>query len=150
LEEFDATPEPQQILAVRPDAQIPVGELRFRFSRSSGPGGQHVNRSATRVELLFDVAGSPSLSEDQRRLILTRLSPYIDKEGVLHLTSQSTRSQWRNREELLERLRTLLAVALTERRQRRPTRPSRAARERRLASKKRRSETKHWRKPPDW
>lgn len=150
MDDFEAAREPEQVLTIRPDLQIPLSELRFRFSRSSGPGGQHVNRSATRVELLFDAAGSPSLSAEQRGLVLARLGPYIDKQGVLHLVSQSTRSQLHNREELMERLQSLLAVALTERRPRRPTRPGRAARERRLARKKRRSEIKQWRKSPEW
>ncbi len=74
---------------------IPTSELHFRFARSSGPGGQHVNRSATQVELLFDVANSPSLDETQRQRVLRNLTPRIDKEGVLHLVSQETRSQLR-------------------------------------------------------
>ena len=68
---------------------IPAEELVFRFVRSSGPGGQHVNRSATQVELFWDVAHSPSLNDEQRALVLARLRPLIDKEGILHLTAQS-------------------------------------------------------------
>ena len=125
---------------------IPLSELRFRFARSSGPGGQHANRSATQVELLFDVAGSPSLSEAQRQLILEKLSSYIDKEGTLHLVSQTHRSQLRNREEVVERFRRLLRAALQVPKPRLPTRPTRAARERRLRAKRRRSEIKRLRR----
>ncbi len=126
---------------------IPMSELRFRFARSSGPGGQHVNRSATQVELLFDVAGSPSLDETQRRRVLTKLKSRIDQEGILHLVSQETRSQLRNREEVVERFQALMRDALRVPRRRRPTRPTRAARERRLEEKRRRSQTKRGRRP---
>ena len=126
---------------------IPMSELRFRFARSSGPGGQHVNRTATQVELLFDVANSPSLNETQRQRVLRKLRSRIDKEGVLHLVSQETRSQLRNREEVVERFQELMRDALHVPKRRRPTRPSRAARERRLREKRRRSETKRGRRP---
>ncbi len=126
--------------------EIPLDELRFRFSRSGGPGGQHVNRSATQVELLFDVAGSPTLTEEQRALVMRRLRRYIDGEGVLHLVSGSTRSQYRNRREVLARFARLMERALRVRRPRRPTRPTARARERRLAEKRRRSEAKRLRR----
>ncbi len=121
---------------------IPSAELSFRFSRSGGPGGQHVNRSATQVELLFDVAHSPSLSDSQRERILAALSNRIDQEGVLHVFSSSSRSQLRNREDAVERFQALLRQALHVPRRRRPTRPTEAARQRRLEAKRRRSETK--------
>ena len=139
----------ENILPIRPGLDIPMSELHFRFSRSSGPGGQHVNRSATRVELLFDVAHSPSLDESQRAKLIGRLSSYLDREGVLHLASQSSRSQTRNREELVKRFQSLLASALVQRRKRRPTRPTRSSREKRLDSKRQRSEVKRRRKPPE-
>ena len=126
---------------------IPISELHFRFARSSGPGGQHVNRSATQVELLFDVANSPSLDEAQRQRVLRKLKSRIDKEGVLHLVSQETRSQLRNREEAVERFRELMRDALHVPKSRRLTRPSRAARKRRLEGKRRRSKTKRSRRP---
>jgi ribosome-associated protein len=126
---------------------IPMSELHFRFARSSGPGGQHVNRSATQVELLFDVANSPSLNEAQRRRVLRKLKSRIDKEGVLHLVSQETRSQLRNREEVVQRFQELMRGALHVPKRRLPTRPTRAARERRLEEKRRRSETKRDRRP---
>ena len=88
---------------------ITSDELSFQFVRSSGPGGQHVNRSATQVQLSWDVARSPSLTEDQRTLIMSRLRSFIDQDGVLHLSDQSTRSQFRNRAAVVGRLRELLA-----------------------------------------
>jgi len=121
---------------------IPEGELRFRFSRSSGPGGQHVNRSATQVELLFDVAHSPSLSDEQRGRILDALHSRIDRSGVLHIFSSGSRSQLENREQAVRRFQSLLRRALHVARPRHPTRPTAAARERRLAAKRRRSQAK--------
>ncbi|MBM4466368.1 MAG: aminoacyl-tRNA hydrolase [Chloroflexi bacterium] len=125
---------------------VPTSELRFRFTRSSGPGGQHANRSATQVELLFDVANSPSLNETQRQRVLSKLKSRIDQEGVLHLASQETRSQLRNREEVVERFQVLMREALRVPKRRLPTRPSHAAQERRLEEKRRRSETKRRRR----
>src|SRR5207245_4068184 len=91
---------------------ISLAELHFQFSRSSGPGGQHVNRTASQVELTFDVLGSPSLNDGQRARVLSKLKSYIDTRGILHLTSQTTRSQHRNRAEVTERLPTTLQRAL--------------------------------------
>lgn len=127
---------------------IPESELSFRFSRAGGPGGQHVNRSATQVELLFDVAHSPSLSEEQRARILAALANRVDREGVLHLFSSGTRSQYQNRQEVVARFQGLLRRALHVPRARHPTRPSRAAHERRLESKRRRAEIKQRRREP--
>lgn len=135
----------EKVLRITNTLTIPLSELRFRFARSSGPGGQHVNRSATRVELFFDVASSPSLTEAQRERALKALAPYTNSEGVLHLASQTFRSQLRNREEVVERFRTLMHKAMRVPKRRRPTRPSRATQERRLASKRRRSEIKRQR-----
>ena len=129
-------------LRINRDLSIPMSELHFRFSRSSGPGGQHVNRAATRVELCFDVARSPSLNETQRALLLEALKAYTDNEGILHLVSQRSRSQWRNRQDVTARFQGLLRRALRPRKVRRLTRPTRASRERRLAEKRRRSEVK--------
>jgi ribosome-associated protein len=131
-----------RLLRINNEVSIPLDELRFRFSRSSGPGGQHVQKSSTRVELLFDVATSPSLTDTQRKRVLKRLSGYVDSSGTLHLVSQSERSQWRNREEVVVRFETLMRKALKRRRRRKPTRPTAASRERRLREKRRRSETK--------
>ena len=136
----------EDLLSIDEKLQIPLQELGFRFSRSSGPGGQHAQKSSTRVELLFDVAGSTSLTEKQRAQVLERLAGYVDSEGVLHLTAQSERSQWRNREEVMARFQTLMRAALKRRKRRRPTRPTAASRERRLRRKRRRSEVKQARK----
>jgi ribosome-associated protein len=134
------------IVRITDTVSIPMSELQFRFARSGGPGGQHVNRSATQVELLFDVANSPSLNETQRRRVLRRLKSRVDKEGILHLVSQETRSQLRNREEVVERFQELMREALRVPKRRLPTRPTRAARERRLEEKRRRSEAKRRRR----
>ncbi|HPD14146.1 MAG TPA: alternative ribosome rescue aminoacyl-tRNA hydrolase ArfB [Planctomycetota bacterium] len=132
-------------VAIQPGVAIPLAELAFRFTRSSGPGGQHVNKAATQAELAFDVAGSPSLSAEQKQRLIGRLGGYVSKEGVLRITCQSSRSQAQNREEALERFAVLLRAALHVPRTRRRTRPPRAAAERRLAAKRRRSELKRGR-----
>jgi ribosome-associated protein len=121
---------------------IPVAEVEFRYSTSSGPGGQHVNRSATKVTLRFDVAGSPSLSEEQRERILRKLASRLGKEGVLLIRAQEHRSQRQNREAAVARFREVLADALRRPRRRRKTKPSKAAVEKRLREKRQRSERK--------
>ena len=136
----------QEILPITDQLAIPLSELDFRFSRSGGPGGQHVNRTATRVELLFDVAHSPSLTEEQRQRLLKRLAGRIDSEGILRVAAQSERSQLRNRQEAIERLQTLLRQALHIPKRRHRSKVPRWARERRLAEKRRRSETKRYRR----
>jgi ribosome-associated protein len=129
-------------LRISSEVTVPRSELRFRFSRSSGPGGQHVQKSSTRVELLFDVASSPSLTDEQRARVMERLSGYVDSAGVLHLVAQSERSQWRNREEAVERFQALMRKALKPRKRRRSTRPTAASKETRLHKKRQRAETK--------
>jgi ribosome-associated protein len=129
-------------LPINDEVSIPLDELDFRFSRSSGPGGQHVNKSSTRVELFFDAARSPSLTERQRAWVLERLAGYTDSAGVVHLAAQSERSQLRNREEVLARFQRLMRGALKRRRIRRPTAPTAAAREQRLRAKRQRSQVK--------
>lgn len=125
---------------------IPGSELEFRFSRSGGPGGQRVNRRETRVELLFDVQGSPSLSEKQRDRLLKRLASQIDHNGILHIVAHTHRSQLRNRQEAIERFIRLLQRGLRARRRRLPTKVPPQAIEQRLARKRRRSEIKKLRK----
>lgn len=136
----------ERLLDITDKLSIPLSELSFRFSRSSGPGGQHASRTETRVELVFDLAGSPSLSEGQRKRALRALKPYLDQEGVIHLVSQSTRSQLRNRQEVVQRFQTLLQGALKVPKKRYATRPTRAAQERRLKAKRSRSEIKKQRR----
>ncbi|MEA3337454.1 MAG: alternative ribosome rescue aminoacyl-tRNA hydrolase ArfB [Chloroflexota bacterium] len=126
---------------------IPFNELRFRYARSSGPGGQHAQRTETKVELLFDLATTPSLGEQQRKRAMSRLKGRLDNDGILHLTSQAGRSQHENREDVIGRFRDLLSTALKRPKKRRSTKPSAAARRRRLEAKRRRSEKKKRRGP---
>jgi ribosome-associated protein len=129
-------------LVVNEAVRIPLAELRYQFVRSSGPGGQHVNRSATQVELTFDLAGSPSLADAQKARARAALKSYVDKDGVLHLASQLSRSQLRNREDVTARFVELMRRALRVPQKRRPTRPTAGSKERRLESKRRRSAVK--------
>jgi ribosome-associated protein len=122
---------------------LPRSEIEFRFSRSSGPGGQHAQKSDTRVEASFDVEASSALSEAQKRRVVSKAGP------VLRAIAQDERSQWRNRELATERLVESLREALRVPRRRRPTKPTKASRERRLEQKRRRSNTKRLRRPPD-
>jgi len=140
---------PDTAIQITDTVAIPLSELHFQFSRSGGPGGQHVNRTASQVELTFDVLGSPSLQERQRTRVLRKLKSYIDTRGVLHLTSQTSRSQHRNRAEVIERFQRLLADALHVPKRRIPTRPSPAAEARRLAAKQRTSARKQRRRRPE-
>jgi ribosome-associated protein len=121
---------------------IPRSEIELRFSRSSGPGGQHAQRSETRVEALFDVEASQSLSETQKRRVVRKAGP------VLRAIAQDERSQWRNRELAVERVVDALREALRVERPRRPTKPTRASQRRRIDEKKRRGRTKRLRRPP--
>jgi ribosome-associated protein len=128
---------------------IPERELGWRFSRSGGPGGQGVNTTDSRVELLFDVAASTTLTEQQRARVLQRLSNRL-VDGVLTVVASEYRSQLRNREAARARLAAMLRAALApDPPDRRPTRPSRAARERRLADKRRRMLIKRLRRTTD-
>jgi ribosome-associated protein len=122
--------------------EVPLAEVELRTSRSSGPGGQHANVTASRVEAVFDVAASASLDEEQKRRVTARLGP------VVRATAQDTRSQTRNRELALERLRSRLAGALVVQRPRRPTKPTAASRRKRADAKRRRGEVKRARRRP--
>jgi len=126
-------------------AQIDPGELSFTYTRSSGPGGQNVNRVQTRVMLLFDVVTSPSLTETQKRRIFTRLSGRINKEGVLRVISQRHRTQEGNRRAAVERFHELIEDALRVRRPRRKTRVPKGAKRRRVETKRRRGDLKRTR-----
>ena len=121
---------------------LPVSEVELRFSRSSGPGGQHANTSETRVEAIFDVEASSALSDAQKRRVLAKAGP------TLRAIAQDERSQLRNRELAIERLVEQLRQALKVERRRVATKPTKASRERRLETKKRRSQTKKLRRPP--
>ena len=134
---------PREGLRVNRQLLIPLAEVTLRASRSSGPGGQHANVTASRVEASFDVLASRSLSEGQRRRLLARAGPRIVA------IAQDERSQARNRELALARLGERLARALAVPKPRRPTRPTAASRERRLAAKRRGTERKRERRPPE-
>ncbi len=136
------------ILEITPELRLPLAELEYRASRSGGPGGQHVNTSSTRVEVWWNVASSPSLSPDQRAQLLERLGPRLDSAGRLRLVSSGTRSQLRNREDVTERLQSVIAAALAVRKKRKATRPSRAAKAARLEAKRRRAAIKKRRRVP--
>ncbi|HEX5936414.1 MAG TPA: alternative ribosome rescue aminoacyl-tRNA hydrolase ArfB [Actinomycetota bacterium] len=128
---------------------IPESELRWRFSRASGPGGQSVNTADSRVQLSLDLTTTTALGPVQRKRAIQRLAPRL-ADGILTVTAQEERSQLRNREAAEERLRRILAEALAPPpRARRPTKPKRSAVERRLADKKRRSRTKRLRRVDD-
>jgi ribosome-associated protein len=133
----------ERLLRINAELAIPLAEITLRRSRSSGPGGQHANVTASRVEASFDVLASPSLSEAQRERLLARAGPR------LVAVAQDERSQARNRELALTRLREQLARALFVPKRRRATRPTAASRERRLKAKRRDAERKRERRPPE-
>jgi ribosome-associated protein len=129
-------------IQVTRSVSIPRSEIELRFSRSSGPGGQHAQKSDTRVEAVFDVERSVGLTETQKRRVVARAGP------VLRAVAQDERSQWRNRELATGRLVEELREALRVPRPRRPTKPTRASKEKRLERKRRRSDVKRLRRPP--
>jgi ribosome-associated protein len=133
----------RESIRVTRSVSLPVSEIELRVSRSSGPGGQHAQKSSTRVEAVLDVAASEALSETQKRRVVARAGP------VLRAVAQDERSQLRNRELAVERLVEKLRAALAVPRRRVPTTPTAAARERRLEGKRRRARTKELRRPPE-
>jgi ribosome-associated protein len=132
----------EDAIRVAEGTDIPLEEIEFRASRSSGPGGQHANVTASRIEAVFDVDASETLSEGQRSLLRRKLGDRVTA------VAQDARSQARNRELALERLREKIAEGLRRPKPRRPTKPSRAARERRLEQKRKTSQRKAQRRPP--
>jgi ribosome-associated protein len=132
----------RESIRVTRSVSIPLSEIAFRYSRSSGPGGQHAQKSETRVEALFDVEVSSSLTDRQKHRVVRKAGP------VLRAVAQDERSQARNRELAVERVADALREALRVERRRVPTKPSKAAVERRLEQKRRRSDTKRLRRPP--
>jgi len=132
----------RESIRVTRSVSIPLAEIELRFSRSSGPGGQHAQKSETRVEAIFDVEASSALTDRQKQRVLRKAGP------VLRAIAQDERSQTRNRELAIARVTNALREALHVPRQRRPTKPGKAAIERRLEQKRRRSQTKRLRQPP--
>lgn len=126
--------------------RIPESELTFRFSRSGGPGGQNVNKVSTRVEVIFDVAASPSLSDEDRSRVAAYAGARITKEGKLTVASERSRSQWKNREMAIERLVALLRASLAPQKRRIATVPTAGSRSKKLHSKKKQSEKKQRRR----
>lgn len=127
---------------------IPEEELVIRATRAGGPGGQHVNKTSTRVEVVWDVRESPSPTDKQRRLLLERLAARLDRRGRIRVVEAGSRSQTRNRDVAVARLRKLVSDALRPRKRRVPTTPTAASRERRLTEKRKRGEKKRKRQPP--
>ena len=139
------------MISITPAIAISPSEIQFDFVRSSGAGGQNVNKVSTAVQLRFDVANSPSLPEDVRERLARIAGSRLTNEGVLILKAQSFRTQEKNRQDALERLIELIRQAALKPTVRRPTKPSRASQQRRLEAKSQRSATKQARRtPPDW
>jgi len=138
------------MLTISPTVAIPDDELVERFVRSSGPGGQNVNKVSTAVELRFDVARSPSLPEAVRARLLARRDRRLTDDGVLVLSAQRFRTQDRNREDARERLAAVIMAALTAPKKRVATKPTKGSKERRLGAKRERSTVKRHRNASGW
>ncbi len=145
---MEDTPVTENALVINDSVRIPYAEILYRTARSSGPGGQHTNKTETAVELVFDLANSVCLTHTERALAMQRLASTLDSSGVMHVESQSERSQLRNREEVTERFVILLRAALVPVKHRRKTKPSRAAHERRITHKRNMGEVKKLRRRP--
>jgi ribosome-associated protein len=137
-----ASTAPKNLLAVNESVSIPRAELDVRVSRSSGAGGQHVNKTSSRVEIFWNILGSRALTEEQRARLREKLSSRLTTEGSIRVVASDMRSQSRNRDLAEERLADLVRRALVIPRKRKPTKPTRAAKEARLNSKKRHSKKK--------
>lgn len=140
---------PDDAVVVSAALSVPRAELEFRASRSGGPGGQHVNTSSSRIELVWDVATSPSLDDAQRARLRSRLASRLDSRGRLRLVAQAERSQLRNREAVVTRFVEIVGRALAVPKRRKATRPPRAAKEARLQAKKHRGAIKRERRHRD-
>jgi len=134
------------VLEVSEEVAIPRAELEYRATRAGGAGGQHVNTSSTRIELLWNVTRSGALDDERRARVATRLATRIDGEGWLRVVSSARRSQQQNREAAEARLVELVRGALVVQKRRRPTKPTRASKEKRIEEKKKRGETKRMRR----
>jgi ribosome-associated protein len=133
-------------LLISDSLRIPLAEIEIAFTRSSGPGGQHVNKTSTRAEITFDVGHSPSIAERDRSWLLSRLASKLDTEGKLHIAAQEYRSQLRNKKAALDRLQELLQEALKRPKKRKRSKPSKSSIEARLKSKKRAGDIKKQRR----
>jgi ribosome-associated protein len=135
------------ILNVTPELSIPRTEIQYRATRAGGAGGQHVNTSSTRIELLWDLTRSAAVTDEQRERIRTKLAARLDSEGMVRVVASDRRSQGQNKQSADERLAALVKHALHIPKKRRPTKPTRAAKERRLTEKKHHSDKKRTRRP---
>ena len=143
-------PASGNVVAVNDSLSIPRGELDVRVSRSSGTGGQHVNKTSSRVEIFWNIRASSALTNEQRARLLDKLSSRVTTEGSIRVVASDLRSQSRNRDLAEQRLAELVRRALVVPRKRRPTKPSRAAKEARLESKKKHSNKKRERRGPSF
>lgn len=133
-------------LNVTPDLAIPRSELQYRATRSGGPGGQHVNTSSTRIELLWDLSNSKAVSDEQRQRLRAKLAPRLDADGMVRVVASDRRSQAQNKQAAEERLVAVVKHALHLPKVRRPTKPTRASKEKRLDEKKRNADKKRSRR----
>lgn len=140
--------DPLTHVQITPELAIPRSEIQYRATRAGGPGGQHVNTSSTRIELLWDLTGSQAIDEDQRARIRAKLAPRLDAEGMVRVVASDRRSQAQNKQAADERLASLLRHALHVPKKRRATKPTRAAKEKRLSEKKKHSDKKRERQVP--
>lgn len=133
-------------IAIGNGITVPMSEIEISFIRSSGPGGQHVNKTSTQAELLFDLLASPSIPDPDKRWLASRLTTKLDTAGVLRITAQEHRSQLRNKNAAVEKLQSMLQTALERPKRRKKTRPTRSSVEKRLTSKKKDSDKKKQRR----
>jgi ribosome-associated protein len=129
-------------ISITEKVRIPLSEMEFKFSRSGGRGGQHVNKVSTKVELLFSVRTSKYLSAELKTLLEAKLSGMCDTKGVIHIISQQSRSQWQNRQITVDKFIALVRGALHREKKRTPTKPTRASRNERIYQKKQRGKVK--------
>ena len=133
-------------LVVSPSILIPLSEIEIAFTRSSGPGGQHVNKTSTRAEITFDLKNSPSIPEQDRVWLLSRLATKLDSDGRIHIAAQEYRSPLRNKQKAIERLEAMLQEAIKRPKKRKKSKPTKSSVEARLKSKKKASDIKKQRR----